>query len=146
RHGSEWAPLAISHIGTRRAVELLLADLRHDPDDHYSYVTDGLIALSSASVPYLVEAFTRDKHDAGIERYFSAIGFVMHAIGEASAPAVAPLAELAIDAHESPHVRRGAIRALGDIGPVAAWSAPQLRTLLTPVSGYSRYAANALGR
>jgi hypothetical protein len=146
RYGNEWAPLAIAHIGTRRAIELLLADLRREPD-HYSYVTDKLFSLRGAAVPYLLEAFTCHMYCADMDRYLGAVGFVLREIGDASAPALAPLAAMAVDAKEMPWRRRGAIRALGDIGPAAASVAPQLRTLLTPSSGYyvRNYSARCRG-
>jgi HEAT repeat protein len=145
RYGNEWAPLAIAHIGTRRAIELLLADLRHEPGD-YSYVTDGLVSLRGAAVPYLLEAFNCHMYCADMDRYLDAIGFLLREIGDESAPAMAPLAAIAADAEGSPWARRGALHALGDIGPRATPIAPQLRTLLTPESGYARQTANALGR
>lgn len=127
RQGNGWMPLAIARIGTPEAMRFLVDDLRRNPEIH-SQVTWALISRSAQAIPHLLDGFSC----AGDcdPRYFRAIGFVLHEIGEASSAAVERLTAIVADESQPLALRKGAVRVLGDIGRPAAAAAPLLRTLL----------------
>ncbi|MGI9628669.1 MAG: hypothetical protein ACR2QM_17675, partial [Longimicrobiales bacterium] len=115
-NGSGWIPPAIASVGSPRAIEFLVAELHKEPEMH-TQLTWAFELLGEKGVPYLMKEFECDQ--ACAEPVLEVIAQIFSELGDRAADAVDRLAATAEDSRRNIVARRGAIRALGALGPTA---------------------------
>lgn len=124
--GADWSPPAIGRIGTPRAIEFLIGELKKKPMGGTQITYALKVAGAPAAAP-LVRAFGED---APVTRMrASAICEVLGEMKKEAAPAVPVLVARAQDTRGPRENRLGAIRALGCIGSPARAAARALAAL-----------------
>jgi HEAT repeat protein len=126
RRGDGWIPPAIARIGSRRAIEFLVSELKREPETH-TQLTWAFEVLGEKGVPYLL-----DQYECGHgcdDAVLAVVTHIFSRLGERAAGAVDRLLAIAEDPQGSPAGRRGAIRALGAIGPAAEPAVPGLKAI-----------------
>lgn len=114
--GDGWIPPAIARIGSPRAIEFLVAELRKEPESE-TQLTWAFEMLGAKGVPYLVALFHCGP-DCD-ERLFPVVASIFAKLGDRARGAIEPLLAVAEDSGRSRGARLGAIRSLGSIGAAA---------------------------
>ena len=127
--GDGWLPPAIASIGTPEAIRFLMAQLAKKPESHTQF-TFALERLGPAAFPGLLELFRCGK--SCDESLLRVAGSILAESREKAAEAITPLVAVATDPGSSLLARRGALRALGELGPTAR---PAVTTLLEMTHG-----------
>lgn len=112
RQGAGWIPPAIARVGTKRAIQYLVDDLKAKPAQHTQVTWALKIAGRKAAVP-LVQAMTAAPVS---DDFASVVCVVLRDMGNEAATAVEPLLQVALDKGLAPGVRAHAVRALGCVG------------------------------
>jgi hypothetical protein len=125
-NGDGWIPPAIARIGSPRAIEFLASELRKEREKG-TQLTYAFEVLGEKGVPYLVELYDcRPRCDEDV----LAVGaYIFSELGGQAKDAIEPLLAIAEDKRRDPGGRRGAISALGSIGPLAAPRVERLQAL-----------------
>ena len=124
--GDGWIPPAIARIGSPRAIEFLVSELPKEPENG-TQLTWAFEVLGAKGLPYLVKLF--DCGSACDERVLAVCAYIFSELGDTAKDAIDPLLAIAEDARRDLTARRGAIQALGSIGPTAAPLVPRLKAI-----------------
>jgi HEAT repeat protein len=128
--GDGWIPPAIGRIGTPRAIRFLIEELRKVPDrDENAQVSWALEKASGDASLLMAETFAESKPTS--RAFALAIGEILREKGAGALPAIDPLVATALDKSKLLGNRKGAVLALGAIGPDAGRTVPELRRLAT---------------
>ena len=115
--GDGWIAPAIARIGSPRAIEFLVSELRKEPVNG-TQLTWAFEVLGAKGVPYLVKLY--DCSSPCDEKVLAVVAYIFSELGDTAKDAIEPMLAIAEDARRDQTVRLGAIRALGSIGPSAA--------------------------
>jgi HEAT repeat protein len=127
--GDGWLPPAIASIGTPEAIRFLVDQLAKKPESNTQF-TVALERLGPAAFPDLLELFRCGK--SCDESLLRVVGSILAESRAKAAEVVTPLVAVATDPGNSLVARRGALRALGVLGPTAR---PAVTTLLEMTHG-----------
>jgi HEAT repeat protein len=115
--GDGWIPPAIARIGSPRAVEFLVSELRKEREVG-TQLTWAFEMLGTKGVPHLIELY--DCGSVCDEELLAVGAYIFSELGDTAKDALEPLLAIAEDATRERTGRRGAIQALGSIGPSTA--------------------------
>lgn len=116
---------AIARIGTPRAIEFLVSELRKEAEAG-TQLTWALGTLGEKGVPYVLKVFDCGPCD---ERVLVAVADVFSIWGDRAREAIVPLLAIAEDQQRGRIERQGAIRSLGSIGSMASPTVNRLRAI-----------------
>jgi HEAT repeat protein len=123
--GDGWIAPAIARIGSPRAIEFLVSELRKDPEIG-TQLTWAFRQLGAKGVPYLVELYECSSCN---EEVLAVTAYIFSNLRDTATEAIQPLLAIAEDARRDRMARIGAIRALGSIGPSAAPLVDRLKSI-----------------
>ena len=126
RSGNQWILPAIARIGTPKAIEFLIDELKKEKKK-YTQVTYSFELLGGNGIPYLMKLY-KDSPKAD-EQLLQTVNFIFGKLGDNAEAAVDSLTEIACDKNIDSKIRIYAIRGLGQIGPKAQRSIPALQKL-----------------
>lgn len=124
--GDGWIAPAIARIGSPRAIEFLVSELRKEPENG-TQLTWAFEVLGAKGVPYLVKLY--DCSSQCDEKVLGVGAYILSELGDKAKDAIDPLLAIAEDARRDRTGRRGAIQALGSIGPSAAPVVERLKAI-----------------
>lgn len=124
--GDGWIAPAIARIGSPRAIEFLVSELRKEPENG-TQLTWAFEVLGVKGVPYLVKLYDCSPQCDG--KVLAVGAYIFSDLGGKAKDAIEPLLALAEDARQDRTGRRGAIQALGSIGPSAAPVVERLKAI-----------------
>jgi HEAT repeat protein len=124
--GDGWIPPAIARIGSPRAIEFLVSELRKEPENG-TQLTWAFEILGTKGVPYLAKLY--DCSPQCDERVLAVGVYIFSELGDKAKDAIEPLLAVAEDPQQDTIARRGAIQAVGSIGPGAASVVARLKAI-----------------
>ena len=124
--GDGWIPPAIARIGSPRAIEFLISELRKQPENG-TQLTWAFEMLGTKGVPYLVTLYDCGRQCD--ERVLAVGAYMFSELGDKAKDAIEPLLAVAEDPRQDKMGRRGAIQAVGSIGPSAAHGIARLKAI-----------------
>jgi hypothetical protein len=124
--GDGWIAPAIATIGSPRAIEFLVSELRKEPENG-TQLTWAFEVLGVKGVPYLVKLYDCSSQCEG--KVLGVGAYIFSELGDKAKDAIEPLLAIAEDARRDRTGRRGAIQALGSIGPSAAPVVERLKAI-----------------
>jgi HEAT repeat protein len=124
--GDGWIAPAIARIGSPRAIEFLLSELRKEPEIG-TQLTWAFEVLGAKGVPYLIALY--ECSSSCDEEVRAVAAYIFSELRDTATEAVHPLLAIAEDARRDRTARIGAIRALGSIGPSAAPLVDRLKSI-----------------
>ena len=124
--GDGWIAPAIARIGSPRAIEFLISELPKEPENG-TQLTWAFEVLGVKGVPYLVKLYDCSSQCDG--KVLAVGAYIFSELGDKAIDAIEPLLAIAEDARRDRTGRRGAIRALGSIGPSAAPVVERLKAI-----------------
>jgi HEAT repeat protein len=124
--GDGWIPPAIARIGSPRAIEFLASELRKEREPG-TQLTWAFEKLGRKGLPYVVALY--DCGSTCDERALAAGAYILSQLGGTAVEAIEQLLVIAEDTRRDRIGRRGAIQAVGSIGPGAARAVPRLKAI-----------------
>ena len=124
--GDGWIAPAIARIGSPRAIEFLASELQKERESG-TQLTWAFERLGRKGLPHVVALY-----DCGFtcdERTLAAGAYILSQLGDTAVEAIEPLLSIAEDTRRDRSGRRGAIQALGSIGPPATRAVPRLKAI-----------------
>jgi HEAT repeat protein len=115
--GDGWIPPAIARIGSPQAIEFLVSELRKEAEIG-TQLTWAFKVLGAKGVPSLVQLY--DCGSVCDEKLLAVGAYIFSLLGDTAKDALDELLAIAEDTTRERTGRRGAIQALGSIGPAAA--------------------------
>jgi len=128
--GNGWIPAAIARIGTPKAIQFLVEELKKE-QSWGNQVDHGLIMIGSKGVPYLVDLYRTGKNDGDLLSHslLSRVSRIFGELGAKAQGAVDPLVVIASNEKLHEYNRQEAILALGAMGDMAHRTVPALQKL-----------------
>jgi HEAT repeat protein len=140
--GDGWIPPAIARIGSPRAIEFLLSELRKEREIG-TQLTWAFKVLGAKGVPYLVKLY--DCGSVCDEKLLAVGAYIFSLLDETAKDAIEPLLAIAEDPRRDRTGRRGAIQALGSIGPSAAPVVDRLKAIAAQdPDGFEEFVTQAM--
>lgn len=124
--GDGWIAPAIARIGSPRAIDFLVSELRKEPENG-TQLTWAFEVLGVKGVPYLVKLYDCSPQCDG--KVLAVGAYIFSELGDKAKDAIGPLLAIAEDARRDLTGRRGAIQALGSIGPSATLVVARLKAI-----------------
>jgi hypothetical protein len=140
--GDSWIPPAIARIGSPPAIEFLVSELRKEAEIG-TQLTWAFKLLGAKGVPHLVKLY--DCGSVCDEQLLAVGAYIFSLLGDAAIDALEQLLAIAEDATRERTGRRGAIQALGSIGPSAAPLVGRLKAIAAQdPEGFEEFVTQAM--
>jgi hypothetical protein len=140
--GDGWIAPAIARIGSPRAIEFLVSELRKEPENG-TQLTWAFEVLGVKGVPYLAQLYDCSPQCDG--KVLAVGAYIFSELGDKAKAAIEPLLAIAEDARRDRTGRRGAIQALGSIGPSATPVVARLKAIAArDPEGFEEFVARAM--